>query len=98
MYKEWTSLTFCKISLLFFGFETLNAVKIRIGIFWVVIPCNEVDGFNISEAYTAAIFLSVLKVEATYAYEALVHGLMTQKNILLWHLHPLLGSDCETNS
>jgi hypothetical protein len=62
----------------------------------VMIPCDNVDSLKVSEKHTAAVFISVVKVEATYIYEALVHGVMTQKTILLWHVDLLLGSDLQT--
>jgi hypothetical protein len=37
-------------------FEVFTAMKIHVIVFWVVTPCSDVVGYNVSEGRTASIF------------------------------------------
>jgi hypothetical protein len=51
-------------------FEVLMAVKIQVEVFWVVMPCNAVIGYQHSEVHATSI--CGVKMEATWSSKTLV--------------------------
>jgi len=56
-------------------------VKIEVEVLWIVTPCNVVVGHNLSENFSATIFIVKM--------EAILHGVTTQRTPT-WNLQNVL--------